>query len=62
MVPVLSDYQSKITQNSELFAKIRSVYEADNSARPADEQRLIWLVYNSFAKNGATLSGAAKER
>ncbi len=62
MVPVLSDYDSKITQNSELFTKIRSVYEADNSARPADEQRLIWLVYNSFAKNGATLTGATKER
>lgn len=62
MVPVLSDYSSKITQNSELFAKIKAVHEADNSARPADEQRMIWLVYKGFAKNGATLTGDSKER
>ena len=62
MVPVLSDYRSKITQNSKLFAKIQSIYEADNSARSEDEQRLIWLVYNQFAKNGAALTGAKKER
>jgi peptidyl-dipeptidase Dcp len=62
MVPVLSDYSSKITQNAKLFERIRTVYEADNSGRPADQQRLIWLTYNSFAKNGATLTGAKKER
>ncbi len=62
MVPVLSDYSSKITQNAGLFERIKTVYEADNSRRPADEQRLIWLTYNSFAKNGATLTGAKKER
>lgn len=62
MVPEISDYSSKITQNSALFARVKAVYEADNSQRPADEQRLIWLVYNGFAKNGATLTGEAKER
>jgi len=62
MVPVMSEYSSKITQNSALFAKIKAIHEADNSARPADEQRLIWLVYNGFAKNGATLTGDGKQR
>ena len=27
-----------------------------------DEQRLVWLTYNGFARNGATLEGEAKER
>ena len=62
MVPKISEYESKITQNAALFARVKSVYEADNSGRPADEQRLIWLVYSGFAKDGAELSGEKKER
>ena len=31
------------------------------SLRP-DQQRLVWLVYDGFARNGATLEGEAKER
>lgn len=62
MVPKISEYESKITQNAALFARIKAVYEADNSNRPADEQRLIWLVYKRFAKDGAELSGDKKAR
>lgn len=62
LVPELSEYESKITQNAALFARIKAVYEADNSGRPADEQRLIRLVYQGFAKDGAELAGEKKER
>ena len=31
------------------------------SLRP-DQQRLVWLTYDGFARNGATLEGEAKER
>ena len=63
MVPKLSEYQSKITQNQALFDRIRAVHESDEKASLSpDEQRLVWLVYDGFARNGATLEGEAKER
>lgn len=62
LTPKISEYSSAITQNPQLFARIQSVYESDNSGRSAEEQRLIWLTYNRFAKNGATLTGSKKER
>ncbi len=63
LVPKFSDYQSKITQNTALFDRIRAVYDGEEMAtlRP-DQQRLVWLTYDGFARNGATLEGEAKER
>jgi len=63
MAPRLSEFRSKITQNAALFARIKAVYEAaeTKSLRP-DQQRLVWLIYDGFARNGATLEGEAKER
>ncbi|MEM8770707.1 MAG: M3 family metallopeptidase [Pseudomonadota bacterium] len=63
MAPKLSEFNSKIVQNEKLFERIKSVYESDEtkSLRP-DQQRLVWLVYDGFASNGATLKGDAKAR
>ncbi|MAK64368.1 MAG: peptidase M3 [Maricaulis sp.] len=63
MIPALSAYQSQITQNEALFARIRAVYEGEemDSLRP-DQQRLVQLTYDGFARNGATLEGEAAER
>ena len=63
MAPVLSAYFSSITQNEDLFARVKKVYE-DSLKNPlaADKQRLVLLTYDSFASNGATLEGEAKER
>jgi len=63
MAPKLSEFRSKITQNDALFARIKTVYESEEkkSLRP-DQQRLVWLVYDGFARNGATLTGEAKDR
>ncbi len=63
MAPVLSAYFSSITQNQDLFARVKKVY--DNSLKnplPADQQRLVLLSYDGFASNGATLEGEAKDR
>ncbi len=63
MAPKLSEFFSKITQNDKLFQRIKSVYESSEKENlSADKQRLIWLVYDQFASNGATLEGEAKER
>ncbi len=63
MAPKLSEHGSRIIQNAALFARVQSVWEGRAAAglRP-DEQRLTQLVYDRFAHNGATLTGAAQER
>jgi len=63
MAPKLSEFRSKVTQNAALFARVKAVYEGDEykALRP-DQQRLAWLTYDGFARNGATLEGEAKER
>ena len=63
MAPRLAEHRTKITQNAALFNRVRAVYESDEveTLRP-DEQRLVELVYDSYARNGATLEGEAKER
>ena len=63
MAPRLAEFRSKISQNAALFARVKAVYDARTSSglRP-DQQRLVYLVYDSFARDGAALTGAAKER
>ncbi|MGK2885914.1 MAG: hypothetical protein ACSLE8_14270, partial [Rhodococcus sp. (in: high G+C Gram-positive bacteria)] len=54
MIPKLSDYRSKISQNSDLFARIKAVYEGPEykTLRP-DQQRMTWLTYDGFARSGS---------
>ena len=63
MAPKLSQFNSKITQNQDLFRRVKTVYESrDLKQRSDDEQRLVKLIYDGFASGGATLEGEAKER
>ncbi|MEQ9561409.1 MAG: M3 family metallopeptidase, partial [Woeseiaceae bacterium] len=63
MAPKLSEFNSKIIQNAALFQRVKSVYESDEfKALPPHEQRLVWLVYDRFASDGATLNAEAKKR
>ncbi|MDH3401954.1 MAG: M3 family metallopeptidase, partial [Chromatiales bacterium] len=63
MAPKLADFQSKINQNDKLFARIKAVYEGEEyKALAPDQQRLVWLTYDGFASQGATLQGEAKDR
>ena len=63
MAPKLSEFNSKITQNDALFQRVKAVYESEalQSMRP-DQQRLVQLTYDGFARNGATLNAADKAR
>ncbi len=63
MAPRLAEFGTRITQNEKLFARVKAVYESPRvkKMRP-DQQRLVQLVYDGFARDGATLQGAAKER
>jgi len=59
--PLLSEYQTKITQNSTLFSRIKTVYDAAK-AKPleSEQQRVIELIYKEFEMNGAQLDAAQK--
>ena len=63
MSPKLSAFFTKITQNEKLFQRVKAVYESDelDSLTP-EEQRITWITYNGFARNGATLDGDKKKR
>ncbi|HKQ97754.1 MAG TPA: M3 family metallopeptidase [Candidatus Polarisedimenticolia bacterium] len=63
MAPRLAEFRSQVTQNTALFARIKAVWEARATAglRP-DQKRLVELIYDGFARDGATLTGAARDR
>ncbi len=63
MAPRLAEFQSKILQNRALFGRVQTVYESPGkeALRP-DQKRLVWLVFDTFARHGATLEDEAKER
>lgn len=57
LAPLFSEQQSKITQNEKLFQRIKAVYDASlKKPLPADQQRVVDLIYNRFSMNGAELS------
>jgi peptidyl-dipeptidase Dcp len=63
MVPKISVFNSSITGNEKLFAKVKAVYQSEElKTLTREEQRVTLLTYNSFASNGATLLGEAKAR
>lgn len=60
---MFSDYESAITQNEKLFSRVAAVYEDEKLAsRSPAERRLVKLIYDRFARRGATLEGEARER
>jgi peptidyl-dipeptidase Dcp len=63
LAPKLADYNSKITQNEKLFARVKAVYDASQKKPlPPDQQRVVQLTYESFAMDGAALDTVAKNR
>lgn len=63
LAPKISTFRSQITQNTGLFQRIKTVYEnAKNNPLPAEQQRVVELIYKDFEMAGAGLDAEAKER
>ena len=63
LAPKLSEFNSKISQNEKLFARIKAVYDASKETPlAADQQRVIDLTYIGFAMSGAELDAEKKAR
>jgi peptidyl-dipeptidase Dcp len=63
MSPKFAAFGDEITQNSALFARIKTVYDGrESSGLTPEQQRLTWVTYNRFARQGAALGGPQKAR
>ena len=63
LAPKISEYSSKISQNEDLFRRIKAVYEnALEDSLPPQQQRAVQLIYEDFAMEGADLGPEEKER
>jgi len=63
MAPKLSAFGTKINQNEALFNRVSAVRHGEEfKSLRAEQQRLTTLVYDGFARNGATLNAKDKKR
>lgn len=61
--PKLAAMRDRILLSEKLFARIKSLYDRRTSlGLRADQLRLLTVTYNSFAANGASLTGEEKEQ
>ena len=61
--PLLSEYRNDISLNEPLFARVRAVYEQrDSLSLDPESAMLLEKAYKRFARNGANLDEAGKER
>ena len=54
-------HKNNITLNEKLFARVKRVYESDNSHLTTEQRRLLRQTYDSFVRNGANLVGEARD-
>ncbi|HEX5063331.1 MAG TPA: M3 family metallopeptidase, partial [Kofleriaceae bacterium] len=63
MAPVIAAFSDEITQNEALFARIKTVYDGRAKAKLTPEQnRLVEVTYQNFARKGASLGAKEKAR
>ena len=63
MSPKFSEFSDKINQNKKLFTRIETVYNSkEKSKLTGEQQRLIWLYYTNFVRQGAQLNDADKAK
>src|SRR5262245_49202305 len=63
MDPKLAAHGDKITQNEALFKRIEAVYNSPEKKKlTPEQQRLVWVDYTNFVRQGAKLDAAKKAR
>jgi peptidyl-dipeptidase Dcp len=63
MDPKLAAHNDRINQNEALFKRVESVYNSPElKKRSAEDQRLVWVYYTNFVRQGAKLDAAKKAR
>ncbi|WP_293871198.1 M3 family metallopeptidase [Flavobacterium sp.] len=63
MTPKFSELNNKYYQNAKLFARISKVYAAPELKKlTGEQQRLVWLYYSNFVREGAKADAKSKTR
>jgi len=63
MSPKLAEISDKLYQNEKLFARIEALYKSDEkNDLTKEQQRLLWLYYTDFVREGAELKEEDKDR
>ncbi len=63
MSPKLAEISDKLYQNEKLFARIEALYKSDEkNDLTKEQQRLLWLYYTDFVREGAELKQEDKDR
>jgi len=63
MSPKLAEISDKFYQNEKLFLRIEELYKSEESKKlTAEQQRLLWLYYTDFVREGAELNKEDKEK
>jgi peptidyl-dipeptidase Dcp len=61
--PMLTEYGNDVTLNATLFARVKAVYDQRASLKlDTESAMLLEKTYKRFARNGANLNAAGKER
>ncbi|RED25498.1 peptidyl-dipeptidase Dcp [Flavobacterium cutihirudinis] len=61
MSPKLAEIEDKLYQNEKLFRRIEAVYKSEESKKlNKEQQRLVWLYYTNFVREGAELNETDK--
>ena len=63
ITPKLSDYSTSISLNEKLWERVKKVYDStDLSALDPEDAMLLQKTYDSFARKGALLKGADRDK
>lgn len=61
--PLLTEYSAKISQNAQLFEKIKKVYDEKEKYQLNEEQKMLLdETYKGFVRSGALLNESDKEK
>ena len=59
--PKIAEISSEIHQNKKLFLKIEAIYNSpEKNKLTPEQQRLIWLYYTNFVREGAKIDAESK--
>lgn len=61
-MPLVSAHSDNIFMNPDFYARVKAVYEADQSALSREQQMLLKDMYESFVRNGVALPADRQER
>lgn len=61
-MPLISEHTDNIWMNPDLYARVKAVYDGDQSALTTEQKTLLKDTYEAFEENGIGLDGASQQR